>query len=165
MMLSVGDSCIKYEDLSPEAVPGELESYPYKAVSAVYIFTILENHGDEIVEIVNPGYLKDRQAWHRSVYSDADLNNKEELDRAKRGFAKPFRANSSKIPGYVVKRLINIKKTRNKFMHEGRGSLHFDIFFSSVIATVVFIHLLLLPSDKEISVYPYEDYHGKWQNL
>jgi hypothetical protein len=151
------------EDLYPGEVPAELDSFPYKEASAAYVFTILEGYGDDIVGIVNPDYLKKRQAWHHGVYGDADLTNSETLTKAISGFAKPFKVNAEDIPLYAVQRLTAVKAVRNEFIHEGSASVDFNLFFASVIGTVAFIYFSVLPSALELSVYPYEDYSGKWQ--
>lgn len=150
------------EDLYPGEVPSELQSFPYQAASAAYAFTLLEGYGDDLVSIVNPGYLKVRQAWHHAVYGDANLRDIGQLAKAKEGLAKPFMCKANKVPKYVVQRLVEIKSVRNEFMHEGSSDIDFDDFFGAVVGTVAFLHFMVLPSENEITLYPYYDYHEKW---
>lgn len=150
------------EDLYPGEVPDELSGYPYDATSAAYLFTLLEGFGDDLVKLVNPGYLSERKAWHHGVYGDANMNDKNVKLKARSGFGKPFQRKPSGVPVYAVQRLVKIKADRNRFMHESNTFINFDEFFSAVIATVVFLHFFLLPNEVELSVYPYHDYNDKW---
>jgi hypothetical protein len=152
----------KDEPLYPGHVPSELQSFPVSAASAAYTFTLLEGYGDDLVNIVNPAYLKERQAWHHGVYSDANLSNPDGMKKAKKGFSKPFKASSIKVTNNAVQRLVAIKVARNCFMHKGDTHIDFEDFFASVLATVSFLHFLVLPSEKELSAYPYYDYDQKW---
>ena len=151
------------ELLYPSEVPSELQSFPYEVTSSAYIFTLLEGYGDNLLTIVNPTYLKARQAWHHAVYGDAKLSDPRQLAKAKDGFSKPFNSSAAKVPLYAVQRLVAIKYSRNKFMHDGHTGIDFKEFFASVVATVVFLHFLTLPSENDLSVYPYYDYDEKWK--
>lgn len=150
------------EDLHPGDVPAEIGSFPYGAAAAAYAFTLLEGYGDELVKIVNPGYLKARQSWHHGVYGDINLNEKGALAKAREGFAKPFACPVGRIRRFEVQRLVEIKAVRNEVMHEGTSQVDFVPFFGKVIGTIGSIHFLLIPSDQMLSEYPYQDYHGKW---
>lgn len=150
------------EDLYPGEVPAELQSYPYQEASAAYIFTLLEGYGDDIVELINPGHLKVRQAWHHGVYGDANLKDKIALARAKEGFTKPFKCAPNKVSRFAVQRLVKIKAIRNEFMHEGSANVNFNDFLANVVGTVASIYFMLLPTETELSVYPYDDYSEKW---
>jgi hypothetical protein len=151
------------EALFPGEVPSELQSFPYRAAAAAYSFTILEGYGDEIVNLVNPGYLKARQAWHHGVYGDANFQDKQAIAKARKGFCTPFGVQPSRIPLYAVKRLVDIKAIRNEFAHEGSASVDFNEFFANVTGTVASIFFALLPAEKELSLFPYYDYTGKWK--
>ena len=150
------------EALFPGDVPAELASYPYSAASAAYLFTILEGYGDDLVNMVNPGYLTDRKAWHHGVYGDADLKLRSARDKARSGYAKPFNKKPNGVPVHAVRHLVYLKDLRNKFMHEGDTAIDFDDFFESVVATVVFLYFFLVPGGDQLSVYPYYDYQDKW---
>lgn len=151
------------EDLFPGDVTNEMWLFPYQAASAAYVFTLLEGYGDDIVNLINPGYLGARQAWHHGIYGDANLSEAAQVRKAKEGFAKPFKLSFTKIPKYVVGRLVNLKAIRNEFMHEGHSSVDFPDFLANIIGTVCFIQFTLLPSVNNISVYPYYDYNDKWK--
>ena len=151
------------EDLNPGDVPQELQAFPYEAASAAYIFTLLEGYGDELVKIVNPTYLTARQAWHHKVYGDMNPKDRATVNAARIGFAKPFNRPGSGVPAYAAKRLIEIKRVRNEFMHEGSFDSTFPDFFANVLGTVATIYFLLMPSERNLSHYPYYDYHEKWE--
>ncbi|ARU27940.1 hypothetical protein [Cellvibrio sp. PSBB006] len=152
------------EPLSPAHVAPELSYYPLEAASSAYIYTLLENFGNEISENVNPGGLKNRQAWHYGVHGDLNISDEKTVDKAKKGFAKSFSVAERKITKTAIKRLVLLKSARNEFMHEGSYSCEFSEFFQCSIQTVCHIYFMLLPSEKDISVYPYEDFNGKWKN-
>lgn len=151
------------EDLYPGEVSAELLSYPYVAASSSYLFTMLELYGDQLVNIVNPNYLRKHQAWHHGVYGDMSLKTKVERDNARKRFSKPFGRKQSSIPLYAVKRLIKLKKQRNIFIHEGQSEMEFNSFFANIIATVLSVYFLLAQNNNEIKLYPYYDYSGKWK--
>lgn len=151
------------EDLYPGEIPSQFQTFPYQAASAAYAFTLLEGYGDDLVEIVNPGHLKLRQSWHHGVYRDLNLKDKAQLAKARDGYVEPFKCKPTSITRYTVERLLDIKSVRNKFMHEGHSNVDFEAFFTQVVATVLALHFMLLPSEKSISLYPYYDYHGKWK--
>lgn len=150
------------EDLDPDDASGELPNFPYAAASAAYSFTLLEGYGNALVEIVNPGYLKARQAWHHAVYGDMDLKTSAQVKKAKEGFAKPFKRDHSKAKKYVVKRLIYLKRIRNAFMHHAETCVDFQDFHDSVLGIIASLYFLVLPAKKSLSLYPYQDYDGKW---
>jgi hypothetical protein len=150
------------EDLFPGEVPSELARFPYQPAAAAYTFTLLEGYGDNIAEIINPGKLKERQAWHRGVHGNANLGDANDLKKAKKGFAAPFGRNERLVPRYAVQRLIEIKAARNEFMHEGHFSIKFADFYARVIATIASIYFLALPDERVLSSYPYYDYRGQF---
>ncbi|WP_429578527.1 hypothetical protein [Paraburkholderia youngii] len=150
------------EDIDPEDATGELPWFPYEAASAAYSFTLLEGFGNELCEIVNPGYLKNRQAWHHGIYGDTDLADKTQLKKARDAFVKPFGCKVDRAKQYAVRRVIDIKRERNSFMHEAEVDVRFEDFHNKVLATIASLYFLVLPSGRELSVYPYYDFHGKW---
>jgi len=151
------------EDLYPGEVSAELSSYPYVAASSSYLFTKLELYGDQLVNIVNPDYLRKHQAWHHGVFGGMPLKTKSERDKARKGFAKPFGKSQTSIPYYSVKRLVKLKAQRNQFIHEGQSEIEFDSYFANIIATVLSVYFLLCRNSEEIKLYPYYDYSGKWE--
>lgn len=64
---------------------------------------------------------------------------------------------------YVVERLVEIQKSRNEFAHEGLTNVRFENFFASIIGTVAFLYFFLLPSKKQLSVYPFSDFEHKFR--
>lgn len=151
------------EDLNPEDASDELPSFPYEAASAAYAFTLLEGYGNDLAEIVNPGYVERRKAWHHAVYGDADLTKTGDLQKAKAGFTKPFSRKAADAKRYAVQRLVDLKRERNAFMHDAEANIDFEDFHGKILGTIAALHFLVLPSEKELSAYPYFDYHGKWK--
>ncbi len=151
------------EDLNPEDASDELPSFPYQAASAAYSFTLLEGYGNDLADIVNPGYVAGRRAWHHGVYGDADLKDPTQLEKAKEGFTKPFNRAASEAKNYAVQRLVNLKRHRNAFMHDAEEGVDFQEFHGMVLGTIAALHFLVIPTEKQLSVYPYFDYHGKWK--
>ncbi len=153
------------EDLYPGEVTTHLPDFPYQAASAAYIFTVMEELGNDLVQIVNPGYRKKQNrnwSWHSSVYGDLKLKDQAKVLKAKEGLAKALKVDSSRIADWVIERLATIKKARNAYAHEGDKSITFDGFFADVVSIICVLQFLLLPHDKQIKIYPYYDYHGKW---
>ena len=151
------------EDLNPEDASDELPFFPYQAASAAYSFTLLEGYGNNLANIVNPGYVAERRAWHHGVYGDADLKDPIQLKKAREGFTKPFNRASFKAKNYAVQRLVDLKRDRNAFMHDADESVDFEEFHGKVMGTIAALHFLIVPTEKELSAYPYFDYYGKWK--
>lgn len=150
------------EDLLPEEITSELQSFPYRAASAAYAFTILEMFGDEIAQIVNPREQKSPRSWHIDVSGKANLSVKTELENARKAFATPFLVPHDDVLPYSVQRLVAIKAIRNKIMHEAISSVDFEQFFAYVLSTVLTIYFLVLPTQLKLSVYPYADHENKF---
>ncbi|MGE8492000.1 hypothetical protein [Comamonas sp.] len=151
------------EDLNPEDASSELLSFPYQAASAAYSFTLLEGYGNDLADIVNPGYIAGRRAWHHGVHGDADLKDPTQLKKAKEGFTKPFNRAAPEVKNYTVQRLVSLKRDRNAFMHDAKVGVDFQKFHGMVMGTIAALHFLVIPTEKQLSVYPYFDYHAKWK--
>ena len=151
------------EDLNPGDASDELPFFPYQAASAAYAFTLLEGYGNDLADIVNPGYVSGRRAWHHGVYGDADLSSVAELKKAKVGFTKPFNRAESEAEPFAVERLVDLKRDRNAFMHDADERIDFEEFHGKILGTIAALHFLVMPTSKVLSVYPYFDYHDKWK--
>lgn len=151
------------EDLNPDDASDELPYFPYQAASAAYSFTLLEGYGNDLADIVNPGYVTWRRAWHHGVYGNADLKDPTQLKTAEKGFTKPFKCAASEAKNYAVQRLVSLKRDRNAFMHNAEEGVDFEEFHGKVLGTIAALHFLILPTEKELSVYPYFDYYDKWK--
>lgn len=106
------------EDLAPEETGAEINGFPRDTVSIVYIFSLLEAYGNDMCDKLNPGYRKNRQAWHHGVFGDANL--RDPLIRAKmlENFCKPFGFDASKVPDQIISALVELKCQRNTIVHE-----------------------------------------------
>jgi hypothetical protein len=151
------------QPLAPEEIIYLLGTFPLHASSAVYAFTLLEEYGNGIVNIVNPGYLsRPRSAWHHAVYRDGSLKGRSQIRKARKAFAAAFGKSERHVHEFAAKRLIAIKDARNQFVHEGYSEIDFSSFLAEVIGTVCYIHFLCVPSEKNLKVYPWSDYTGIW---
>lgn len=78
-----------------------------------------------------------------------------------RNFRKPFLVNSQ-VPINIVSALVELKKTRNKIIHELERTRDFELFFRGTVAIACCIYTMCDESAGVIKVYPWEDYHGKY---
>ena len=149
------------EDLAPEETGSEIDSFPRDSVATIYVFSLLEGFGNQLCDFVSPSYRKVRQAWHHGVYGDADLEDQEVLEKMEHGFRQPF-ALSCAVPKSIVAALVRLKRQRNAIVHELRHVDEFEIAFRSVVAIACFLGLHCDSSVREIRVFPWEDFHGKF---
>jgi hypothetical protein len=157
----IGDFIVDDVPLAPETHVQEADSFPMAAASAAYVFSILEDVGNAVVEIIYPGSIRTRSAWHRGVFGDANLAVKAELNRARDGFAAPFKVPRGKIPVLSTKRLVWLKKCRNDYAHDLDVNVDFNKFFQYVLVMVAQINFIVMPT-REIKAYPYEDHHDQF---
>jgi hypothetical protein len=151
-------------DLLPDEIIAEMQSFPQDAASAAYVFTLLEDFGDRLVDIVNPGILQARQAWHAAVNADLNLKKVGDRKKARSRLAKIFAKNEKLISRDFLVRLQRIKILRNEFMHEGNPDINFDKFLYDALAIASFLYFLILPMGNCLSRYPFSDYHNVFAN-
>jgi len=150
------------EDLAPENTGDKIDSFPRSTVSIIYVFSLLEDYGNSICAYLNPGYLRQRQAWHHRVYGGVDMSDAGAHQKMKEGFAIPFGFRSSDVPDNIVEALVYLKFVRNRIVHDLDHSPDFVDCFRSVVAIVCCIYFLTPSAHKEIKIYPWEDHHGRY---
>lgn len=134
-----------------------INQFPLAAAAASYAFTVMEVYGDEVAELVSPGSVPSRQAWHRKIHDDVNLKDLPAVTKAITAFAEAFSAQGVDVPPVAVKRIINLKALRNRFAHKGTRNVDFEDFIADTIAIVC--HIAFLTTDvKRLSVYGFEDH-------
>jgi len=153
------ESIIRDEiDISGEEVSSELSTYPIDSVSIVYMFSILEVYGDEVTNIINSSFVKDRRAWHRKVYLPKNEPSYKDIEKIRRGFAEPFNANSSDVKFNIAAALAQLKNARNLIVHKNNGGYNFKMVLSAIVAIICHIDFLASKETNMLKVYPWEDY-------
>jgi hypothetical protein len=146
------------DELSPLA-----NQIPFDAALACYAFTILEACGDEVVEIVNPSFARERTAWHRRIPADLQKLPVDPIE-ASELFAEPFGLPPHR--GYVpaIKILAELKRARNEFAHRGEGYVVFEDFHRGVLIVATHVYFANLHSEKQLKLYPFTIYdEQKWR--
>lgn len=136
-------------------------AFPLAAASASYVFTLIENYGDEIADLVSAGSRDRNKAWHEDLRGFADLRDPVQLTKARAAFAKHFAADPADVPELAARRIVGLKAARNAFAHDGDRSIAFDSFFQDALAIVCHIAFLTTRADR-ISVYPWEDHMDRF---
>ncbi len=152
------------EDLAPEETGAEIGEFPLQTVSVVYIYSLLEDFGNTICDKIHPSYRKSRQAWHHGVYADCDLEKEDDIEKALTNFCKPFGFNKAKIPIGAIVALVELKKERNKIVHELRRSDSFELMFRCVMMVASSIYFQCPRARKELKIYNWTDYHDKYKS-
>jgi hypothetical protein len=150
------------EDLAPENTGSEIDSFPRDAVSTTYVYSLLEAYGNDVCDLRNPGYRKERQAWHHGVYGDANVRDAVVLEKMESNFRKPFAIEGQVVPRNIVTALVELKRERNRIVHEMEHTCDFELSFRYVVAIACCIYTLCDTSGRALKVYPWEDYHGKY---
>jgi hypothetical protein len=80
------------------------------------------------------------------------------MRRARAGLAIPFKVATHDVPPIALVRLVELKKVRNAFMHEGKAKVDFEAFFANVVALVCHLHFMCVPTDVRIRAFPFHDF-------
>lgn len=139
-----------------------IDGFPLDASAASYIFTLLEVFGDDVAEIIKPGGIDRNKAWHEDVKGFADLRDSVQVRKAREGFAKHFSRDADDVPEIAARRMVDLKRRRNDFAHEGRLSISFEAYLRDVLAVICHIAFLVTDIDR-LSVYPWEDHHDRFE--
>lgn len=140
---------------------GYIAAFPLQAASASYVFTLLEGHGDDIAGLVNPGSLNRNKAWHEDIKGFAALGDPVQVDKAREAFAKHFGADANAVPEIAARRIIELKRDRNAFAHDGDPFINFKEFHRHAVAIVCHI-AFLVTNEERLSVYPWEDHEEQF---
>jgi len=145
-------------DITSELVD---EPFRYKEMSLVYLFTILEDFGNSVVEIVNNQYYSEKitgeqKAWHSGVNPFAKSKGKNLAD----AFAKPFALTANDIDKKFVTLLYELKEKRNRIAHTltypGGNNYHNDL--KSIIVLMCYLYHINDTTKSDIIIYPWDDY-------
>jgi len=134
-----------------------IDEFPLSAAAASYLFTLLEIYGNEVAAIINPGSINTNKAWHEDLRGFADLRDKVQVEKAREAFAKHFDRSSGDVPELAVHRMVELKRSRNDFAHDGIQRVDFSQFLHDTLAVVC--HIAFLTTDEaRLSVYPWDDH-------
>jgi hypothetical protein len=148
--------------LGSHEVGAYIDQFPLEAAAASYVFTLIEVFGDSVAAIVSPNSLDRNKAWHEDVKGFADLRDGVQLRKAREAFSKHFKATAEDVPELAVRRMVELKRARNAFAHDGEGKISFAQFLEDALAVVCHIAFLTTGEDR-ISVYPWEDHMGTFE--
>ena len=152
------------KDLSSMDITDELSSEPFrhKEMAFVYLFTILEDFGNSLIEKVNnPFYIKDikeGKSWHSKVNKHAKIAGRDLV----LGFATPFNLQCSDIDEKFVNLFYDLKQKRNSIAHEltYSGIQNFKTDIQSLIILICYLYHINNPTIKvETKFYPWYDYN------
>ena len=80
-----------------------------------------------------------------------------QLRKAREAFGKHFKVQANDVPILAARRMVELKRVRNAFAHNGEEDIGFTRFLEDALAVVS--HIAFLTTDENrISVYPWEDY-------
>lgn len=143
--------------LGSHEVGAYIGQFPLEAAASSYVFTVVEVFGDKVAELVSPGGLDKNKAWHEDVKGYADLRDSVQLRKAREAFGKHFDAKADDVPELAARRMVELKRARNAFAHDGEEDIGFTQFLEDALAVVCHI-AFLVTDENRISVYPWEDH-------
>jgi hypothetical protein len=139
-----------------------IDDFPLEAAAASYVFTLVEVFGNKVAEMVSLGSIDRNKAWHEDVKGFADMRDSVQLRKAREAFGKHFLTNVDDVPELAAQRMVELKRYRNAFAHDGETYIGFALFLEYALAVVC--HIAFLTTDaKRISVYPWEDHMGTFR--
>ena len=134
-----------------------INAFPLPAAAASYLFTLLEIYGNEVAATVCPGSINRNKAWHEDLRGFTDLRDHVQVGKAREAFAKHFGASADDVPELAVHQMVEIKRSRNDFAHDGTQHVDFSQYLHETLAVVC--HIAFLTTNEErLSVYPWEDH-------
>lgn len=158
------DFLITDEPASPETLVEGIGRFPLEPATCAYVFTILENYGDNVVELFNPDFAKERKAWHRDVRPGDRLGKGRKAREQLVGFCRPFEFDPDLVPEQPVVNLMLIKRERNSFAHDGEMKMRFQEFFRRTLEIICFIALRIDPDQVILIVHQTEDHSGRFES-
>lgn len=148
-----------YKDvlLAAHELSAYIGRFPLSAAAASYLFTLLEVFGDEVADLVKPDSIRKNKAWHEGVKGFFDLRDPKQVLKAREAFGEHFTATANDVPELAARRMVELKRVRNEFAHEGTQRVDFERFLHDTLAVVCHI-AFLTTNENRISVYPWEDH-------
>lgn len=151
------------KDISSFDITDELadEPFKYKEMTLVYLFTILEDFGNSIIELVNNQYFKNEiqnngKSWHSKI-------NKYQLEKGNdltKNFADVFNLKKEDIYPKFVNIFYELKNKRNSIAHElhypDKANFHKDV--EAIIIIMSYIYIINDKPKSELKIYPWYDY-------
>lgn len=152
------------KDLSSIDITDELsfEPFRHKEMIFVYLFTILEDFGNSLIEKVNtPFYIKEIQegkSWHSKVNKYAKTDDRRDLVL---GFATPFNLQRADIDEKFVNLFYDLKQKRNSIVHELTypDIWNFKTDIQSLIILVCYLYHINDQTKAVTKFYPWYDYN------
>lgn len=151
------------KDLSSTDITDELSSEPfrYKEMTFVYLFTILEEFGNSLIEKVNATYyiqeIQKGKSWHSKVNKHSKIEGRNLV----LGFAAPFNLQGTDIDEKFVNLFYELKQKRNNIAHELTYP-RIDDFQTDIQSLIIIICYLYHINDltkSSTKFYPWYDYN------
>lgn len=137
------------------------EPFRYKEMSFVYLFSILEDFGNSILEIKKPSYYKELEKNGKSWHSKINKYNKNKgvdfiqiLDEI---FDLEKHLN---INGNIISEFIRLKTVRNDIVHQLKypDSLNFEDDIDTIIVIMCYLYYINDNNIEEFSIFPWDKY-------
>ena len=129
----------------------------------VYLFTMLEEFGNSIMEIVNPiehaRFATSGKSWHSGVNRYAKQRG---LDLVLK-FGEPFNLGRNDVDQKFVDLFYDLKQKRNSIAHEliyPEGS-KFETDFESLLILICYLFHINDPLKEDVSYFPWHDWEAE----
>ncbi|WP_139362070.1 hypothetical protein [Hymenobacter sp. CRA2] len=150
------------KDLASTDITSELSAEPFrhKEMIFIYLFTLLEDFGNSLVEKVNntyyTGVIQDGKSWHSKVNKHAKNDGRDLVA----GFGLPFNLQRSDIDEKFVDLLYELKQKRNSIAHELKyPDIHsFKDDIKSLIVIICYLYHINDITKSPVKIYPWYDY-------
>lgn len=136
------------------------EPFRYKEMTFVYLFSILEDFGNSILEIKRPSYYqtirKEGISWHNKI-TKKELKPKENFTHL---FAKVFGLSYESINHKIINKFSELRKKRNNIVHklEYSDSLNFKEDIDNIIVIMCYLYYINDNNIEEFSIFSWDKY-------
>lgn len=148
------------QTITSEKAVEYLGAFPLEAAGINYVFTLVEMYGDLIVQKTNAKFFKKKRRqtnWHHKVYGDANTENHEIQIKMANGFGEPLLVDGANVDSDAVLKLVELKRARNAFAHEGDVGHRFDVLFGYAIDVICEMYFLLREDEWMLIVTPFKE--------
>ncbi|ELE7133148.1 hypothetical protein ACPV5H_25940 [Vibrio harveyi] len=149
--------------VDPVETSDAVSFFPLDSVSIVYLYSLLEEYGNDIADHLAVTQRRRFQAWHSSVYADTDLNDPAKVQAMKTSFCNVFGFNTNSVPDTVIKSLVRLKLERNLIVHELEHSNSFYLCFKYVVLIACCIYFQATNDQGELKLFPWTDHDDNFK--
>lgn len=145
------DSILHFVDaLAPEDLTPELVTFPLDAAAIVYLYSLLEQYGDNLAKLIDPDQLGHRKSWHVGLHSGANMTDPAVQRKLRSELATIFNCSTKDVSFEVLGAFVELKQLRNNIVHKRvlAIALPFNKIASYAVAIISHLYFLAVPKGR-----------------